>query len=155
MGAAVVHFEISSRDAKRAQEFYGTLFDWTFDANNPLNYIMVNTGLKTGIGGGIFQATGGAPPYAAFYVQVEDVKACLDKAVSLGARIIIPETVIPNMITFAMFADLDGNVVGLTKGPQNGPAPPRVRARKAMTKKSPVRKKKGTAKGSSKRRSRR
>ena len=53
MGAPVIHWEISARDAKRAQEFYSNLFDWKVNANNPMNYGLVNTGSKIGAQGGI------------------------------------------------------------------------------------------------------
>ena len=37
----VVHFEVSSADGEKAQKFYGDLFGWHIDANNPMNYGMV------------------------------------------------------------------------------------------------------------------
>ena len=72
-------------------------------------------------------------PHTAFYVQVEDVQGYLDKAVGMGARVVVPLTEVPNMVTFAQFADLDGNVIGLVKGPQSPPKeakPKKVTARK-------------------------
>ncbi len=50
-----------------------------------------------------------------FYVQVDDLDAYLKKAESLGGRTVVPPTEIPNMVTFAMFSDPDGNAVGLVK----------------------------------------
>ena len=153
MGAAVVHFEITTRDTKRAQDFYGTMFDWTIDANNPLHYGIVHTGLKTGIAGGIGPTNEGSAPLATFYVQVEDVKGYLDKAVRLGGRVVIPETLIPDMVTFGQFADPDGNIIGLIQGPQRDPPEPKKPSRKAANKKAPARRKKPTAKGKKQRRS--
>ena len=155
MGAAVVHFEITARDTKRAQDFYGTLFDWKIDTNNPLNYGLVATGLKMGIGGGIGPTSEGSIPQATFYVQVEDVKGYLDKVVRLGGRVVIPETVIPNMVTFAQFADPEGNIIGLLEGPQVDPPEPKKSPRKTAKKKSPARKKRQTAQRNARRRSRR
>ena len=128
MGAAVVHFELNVRDTKRAFDFYRTLFDWTIDANNPIKYGMVKTGQATGIGGGIAEPPAGAAPCATFYVQVEDVKSYLDRAVRLGGKVIVPETVIPEMVTFGMFADPEGNIIGMVKGPQVDPPQPRKRS---------------------------
>lgn len=135
MGNAVVHFEVNVRDTKRAREFYTTLFDWTIDTNNPIQYGMVTTGLATGIGGGISEPAIGAPPGATFYVQVEDVKAYLDKAVRLGGEVVVPETVIPDMVTFGMFADPEGNVIGMVKGPQSDPPQMRKRASAKVSRK--------------------
>ena len=41
----VVHFEIHGKDAKKLQEFYASLFGWKIDANNPMNYGMVEAGV--------------------------------------------------------------------------------------------------------------
>jgi predicted enzyme related to lactoylglutathione lyase len=34
---------------------------------------------------------------------------------SLGGKTIVPPTEIPNVVTFALFSDPDGNMVGLVK----------------------------------------
>jgi predicted enzyme related to lactoylglutathione lyase len=48
-------------------------------------------------------------------VGVPDVKAALKKAESLGGKTVVPETEIPNMVTFGLFADPEGNMVGVVK----------------------------------------
>ena len=48
-----------------------------------------------------------------FYVQSDDLEASLKKAESLGGKVVMPVTTIPAMVTLALFADPDGNVVGL------------------------------------------
>jgi uncharacterized protein len=50
-----------------------------------------------------------------FYIEVDDLQAYLDRIERAGGRTIVPVTVIPDMVTFAQFADPEGNVVGLTK----------------------------------------
>jgi predicted enzyme related to lactoylglutathione lyase len=135
MAAPVTHFEINARDGKRAQEFYSNLFGWKISTMTEMNYGMVDTGVKMGINGGIGQTDPNGSPSSVFYVQVEDIQAHLDKAVSLGGRIVVPLTEIPSMVTFAHFADPEGNIIGLVKGPQS---PPKA----AKSKKSPTRKRK-------------
>ena len=117
MGAPVTHFEVNAKDAERAREFYSTLFGWKIDVDPKMNYGMVNTGVKMGIGGGIGQAMG-TNSNVTFYVQVEDVQSYLDKAVSLGGKVVVPLTEVPGMVTFANFADPEGNIIGIIKGPQ-------------------------------------
>jgi predicted enzyme related to lactoylglutathione lyase len=134
MAAPVTHFEINARDGKRANEFYSSLFGWNVQSMPEMNYGMVDTGVKMGINGGIGQVDQGTPPSVIFYVQVEDVQAYLDKAVSLGGKVVVPLKEIPGMVTYAMFADFDGNVVGLIKGPQSPP-------KEAKPKKAPAKKK--------------
>lgn len=116
MGRPVVHFEINARDSKKLGSFYSELFDWKIDTNNPMGYGMVDTGGVGGIGGGIGQSDGTAPAYLSVYVQVDDLQAYLDKAEKLGGKTLVPPTEIPNTVTFAMFQDPEGNMIGLLKG---------------------------------------
>lgn len=74
---------------------------------------MVHTHAERGINGGIGQAE--QANSVTFYVEVGDLQAYLDKAVRLGGRVVVPVTEIPNMVTFALFSDPDGNVIGLVK----------------------------------------
>ena len=110
----VVHFEVTGKDGKKLQSFYAGLFNWQIDANNPMNYGLVEAQERHGIGGGIGptdQGDGGVT----FYVEVDDPQAYLDKAVSLGGKVLMPVTEIPNMVTMAQFADPEGHVVGIVK----------------------------------------
>jgi len=116
MGNPVVHFEINAKDGKKLQSFYASLFDWKIDADNPMNYGMVDTQGAGGIAGGIGQTEDGGPTYVTFYVQVPDLQASLDKAEKLGAKTIMPPTEIPGVVTIAMFEDIEGNKIGLIKG---------------------------------------
>jgi hypothetical protein len=136
MGAPVVHWEILARDAKRAHEFYSSLFDWKINANNPMNYGLVTTGSKTGANGGIgpFDPNFPGPPVT-FYVEVDDLQKYLDKAQSLGGTTVVPPTEIPNMVTFAMFADPEGNKIGLVKAVPL-PRKKSVRKKKAASRRS-------------------
>jgi predicted enzyme related to lactoylglutathione lyase len=47
---------------------------------------------------------------------VPDPQATLDKAVALGASVLMPPTEVVPGTTIAMFSDPAGNVFGLTKG---------------------------------------
>ena len=134
MGAPIVHFEINGTDLRRSEDFYRDLFGWQIQDVSSINYGMVDTGVKMGINGGIGQLDPGEMPFVTFYVQVEDLQPYLDKAVSLGARVLIPVTVIPDMITFAMFCDPDGCRVGLVKGPETPPKE-KPKAKRAAPKK--------------------
>jgi len=114
MGHPVVHFEICGKDETKLQEFYSKLFDWKVDANNPVNYGLVDTGAGRGIGGGIAKAQPGMPGVT-IYVEVPDLQTCLDKAVGLGCKVLVPVTEIPGTVTYALLSDPEGNAVGLVK----------------------------------------
>ncbi len=147
MGAPVVHFDIIGADFKKTKEFYGSLFGWNIQDVPGMTYAMADTAVKMGINGGLGQIDVGKTPYVAVYAQVEDPQAYLDKAVSLGAKVVVPVTVIPEAATFALFSDPDGCLVGLVKGPQTPPKEkPKVKPRKAVAKKKPARKGKGRRK---------
>ena len=47
---------------------------------------------------------------------MDDLQAYLDKAESLGGKTVMPPTEIPDIVTLAIFSDLEGNVVGMVKG---------------------------------------
>ncbi len=111
----VVHFEIQSNDPERCQKFFTDLFGWHIDTNNPMGYGFVDTHAEgEGINGGIGGAEGGSNRVT-FYTQVDYVDAYLKKAGSLGGKTIMPRTVIPQTITLGIFADPEGNVVGLVE----------------------------------------
>jgi hypothetical protein len=112
----VVHFEIGGKDGKKAQDFYAKLFNWKVDTSSMPEYGLVTPDGQGCIGGGICGTQPGMPPYLTIYVAVDDLQASLDKAVSLGGKAIHPPTPIPGVGAFALFSDLDGNVVGLFKG---------------------------------------
>jgi hypothetical protein len=67
-----------------------------------------------GIGGGVGQAQNGNG-HVTFYVEVGDPQAVLDKIESLGGKTVVPVTEM-EMVTFALFADPEGHVVGIAKG---------------------------------------
>ena len=113
MGQPVVHFEITGRNGKRLQDFYAKLFGWKIDASNPMNYGIVDTQSEGGIGGGIGPTDGESG--VTFYIEVDDPQAYVDRIESAGGKTVVPVTEIPGMVTFAQFADPEGNVVGLVK----------------------------------------
>jgi hypothetical protein len=85
MGQPVVHWEIAAKDAKKTQEFYAKLFDWTINVQQPMNYGLVKTGGEGGIDGGIYGTENGRPPSVTFYVGVDDLEASLDPCESFAA----------------------------------------------------------------------
>jgi predicted enzyme related to lactoylglutathione lyase len=120
MGQPVVHFEIIAKDAAKLWSYYGDLFDWKFDAENPMNYGIVaregNTNADgIGIAGGIGSAPEGYGGHVTFYVEVPDVEAALAKAESLGgSRMMGPEKVM-EQVEIGLFTDPEGHTVGVVK----------------------------------------
>jgi uncharacterized protein len=113
MANPVVHFEIQSSGAPELQKFYGDAFGWTVDANNPMNYGIVEAG-EGGIAGGISPTMGGEN-LVTFYIQVDDVPAALEKVEKLGGKTVMPASDIPDGPTIGLFTDPQGNTIGVVK----------------------------------------
>lgn len=115
MGQPIVHFEIIGKQHGRAQKFYADLFDWTVGEamGAEMGHYALVDGASSGLAGGIGE---GEAPRVTVYVQVPDLQATLDRATAMGAKVLMPPTEIPGTLTMAMFADPDGNVMGLVKG---------------------------------------
>jgi predicted enzyme related to lactoylglutathione lyase len=112
LGAPVTWFEINTGDAKAVREFYAELFDWNLQVLEEANYTLVDTGHEGAIEGGIGEAQG--PNQVTFYIEVDDPGAYLDRIEQAGGTTVVPVTA-TEMVTFAQFADPQGNVVGLVK----------------------------------------
>lgn len=108
----VVHFEICGPDGEKLQNFYRDLFDWNITADNEWNYGMVETGGEGGINGGVAGEPDGSSRVSV-YAEVDDLQAYLDKAVSLGATVVMPPSDM-GIVQIAVFKDPAGNVTGLT-----------------------------------------
>ena len=110
----VVHFEILGKDHVALQQFYRDLFQWKINqVASDFPYGLISAEEQGGgIGGGVAKSEDGKP-LAMFYVQVDDVQASLDRAAELGGEVAMPVTVIPGMVVFAHFKDVEGNLIGL------------------------------------------
>jgi uncharacterized protein len=122
MGQPVVHFEVIGKDGGKLQSYYTELFGWEIDANNPLNYGIVQREANVnadgvGIGGGVAQGpTADYAGHVTFYVEVPDVEAALTKAESLGgSRVYGPDKVPGTEVELGQFTDPEGHLIGLTK----------------------------------------
>jgi hypothetical protein len=105
----VLHFEIIGKDGAALRDFYSGIFNWQIQVPPEMDYGLVeNKG--EGIDGGV---GGGEQTSVIFYISVDDPQAYLDKIGENGGKTIVPVTTIPGMVTFAQFADPQGNVVGL------------------------------------------
>lgn len=120
MGQPVVHFEIVGKDAKKLHGYYSELFGWEIDANNPMNYGIVQRDVNlnadgVGIGGGVGAAPEGYSGHVTFYVEVPDVEAALAKAERLGGtRMMGPEKIMEG-VEIGLFNDPEGHTVGVVE----------------------------------------
>jgi uncharacterized protein len=119
MGNKVVHFEMAGGDGKQLQEFYGKAFGWNIDADNPMNYGMVNAD-DAGVAGGVSPAGPEGDSHLTVYIEVDDLQKALDEIEKLGGKTVNPPMEVPGGPTLAHFSDPAGNFVGLVKAGSMG-----------------------------------
>src|SRR4051812_1696840 len=108
MAIPVMQFQILSRNPQGTSDFYSALFGWSVSADNQMGYRQIRTGSEKGIQGGIWPAPPQAINMVQLFTAVPDVKAAAEKAVQLGASMIIPHTVLPGGDEMAVLADPQG-----------------------------------------------
>ena len=108
MGNPVVQFQILSKTPDKTAEFYSTLFGWKVDANNAMGYRQIDTGSTEGIQGGIWPAPPQAPDFVQLFMAVSDVKVAVERAEKLGAKTLIPPTMLPDGDEMAVMLDPQG-----------------------------------------------
>ena len=110
MRAPVMQWQIVTTDPDRIGKFYGDLFGWQISANNSLGYREVTTG---SLKGGVWPSPPGAPSFVQLFVGVADVEASVATALGMGAKLIVPVTVLPDGDVMAVLSDPAGVTFGL------------------------------------------
>lgn len=120
MGQPVVHFEVIGKDGAALKSFYGDLFGWEINDDNPMDYGTIQRDGNTrddgaGIGGGVSGGPDGYEGHVTFYIEVPDIEAALVKAEGLGgSRVMGPDEVMPGL-ELGQFTDPEGHLIGLVK----------------------------------------
>jgi predicted enzyme related to lactoylglutathione lyase len=122
MGHSFVHVEVNTRDIERSRRFYETVFGWDIQHwNSPdsdVRYAMFETERGPG-GGGIAQVGSDGPIGVTVYLNSDNLQESLSKIEAAGGRTVMPPAEVPGEGSFALFADPDGNTLGLWKS-KNG-----------------------------------
>ncbi len=125
--------ELMTPDAAAAARFYSELFGWTVQEVDmgPMGVYRVFNHDGKGVGGCMLAAPG-QPTAWLTYVASDDVEASVVKIREHGGKVIVPPTVVPGMVHFAIAMDPQGAAVGVLKGlgpdadaaPSEGPPAP-------------------------------
>ena len=107
----VTWFEIGAPDVEAAKAFYGTLFGWSFAADD--GYTLITAPGADGPSGGIFNTGGNIPPYAVFVVQVADVAATCAKTEELGGKVVVTPMAVGDGMVVAYLTDPNGSLFAL------------------------------------------
>lgn len=105
-----VWHDLNTNDVDRAKQFYGEMFNWTFETTGGSPYIHIKAG-DTMIGGmRKLDAQEKSPPNWLGYIGVEDVAAAVEAITSAKGKIYMPPMTMENVGTFAVAADPTGGV---------------------------------------------
>ena len=110
MANEIIHVEVTGRDGPSLQRFYGDVFGWKLDTNNPGGYGLLRQGELTA---GIGPAQDGGDGHVTFYIHADDPQAALQKVEAAGGRVVMPLTEVAPETTIALFVDPEGHLVGL------------------------------------------
>jgi len=108
------HVELPATDARKASEFYSSLFGWKISKREGMEYYIFS-GDEGGVYGGISQVKKILSDSSVCnYVKVADIPAILRKAESLGAKTTRPKTEIAGGFGFfAILQDPQGYYLGI------------------------------------------
>jgi len=96
MANPVLQFQILSKDPEATGNFYAALFGWNIGASDAMGQRRIDTGSAEGIQGGIWPAPPQAASFAQLFVGVADLRASVEQATQLGARLLVPPTGLPD-----------------------------------------------------------
>jgi predicted enzyme related to lactoylglutathione lyase len=108
----VVHWEIEARDPDLLKAFYADLFNWKIGEGFIMEIAPGFGGPEPGPAGHIRQSD---TSRVTLYIQVANLRASLDKSVTLGAAIVAEPFDVPGGPTLAGITDPEGNPVLLVQ----------------------------------------
>ena len=108
----VVRWQVIAPDPEATSRFFKQLFGWETNRDNALGYREVPAG-EGGFPGGIWPAPDGVKPFIQLFVRVDDLDASIERATSLGARVIVPKTALPDGDEMAVILEPQGFPIAL------------------------------------------
>ena len=110
--------ELMTGDTSAARAFYGELLGWTFTEvpmGPGLTYTVFRIGDQNAAGMDGMQGPQfeGVPPHWGSYLSVADCDASMQKAVELGAKVLVPPQDVPNTGRFSVLQDPTGAVFAI------------------------------------------
>jgi predicted enzyme related to lactoylglutathione lyase len=118
----IVHIEFRSANFSRTADFYARLFDWQTEQNGAGSYMKLNG--AGGTSGGWVRADLIQSPGPVAYVTVDDLEKTLGEVEAAGGRVLVRSQPFAGGGEIALFADPDGNVLGLWRRKGGAPATP-------------------------------
>jgi hypothetical protein len=109
-----IHVEIPCSDFEKAKKFYEGVFGWKTDYVPEMDYMLFETGGV--LQGGFYKSAEHTSQQGIIiYIEVEEIEKTLEAVQQYGGKTIGEKTPVGESGWFALFADQDGNVLGLWK----------------------------------------
>jgi len=118
----IIHIEFKSANFGRTADFYARLFDWQTEQNGNGSYMKLNGG--GGVSGGWVRADLIQSPGPVAYLTVDDLEKTLAEVEAAGGRVLVRSQPFAGGGEVALFADPDGNVLGLWRRKASASAAP-------------------------------
>jgi predicted enzyme related to lactoylglutathione lyase len=115
MSHKIVHWELMGPDGGALAGFYRDLFGWSGESPPGFDHYDMISAEQAGVGGAVGQGSAEMASYLTMYVEVDHIDEYLTRIEASGGHITTPRTVLPGMVTFAMFTDPAGNLMGLVE----------------------------------------
>jgi|HubBroStandDraft_1064217.scaffolds.fasta_scaffold158577_1 uncharacterized protein len=121
----IVRWQIVTSEPAQAADFYRKVFGWELTAANSLGYRELRTGAKsvTPVDGGVWPSPPGQPGFVQLFIEVSDIDQSIAKATELGAKTLVPKSVLPDGDTMAVLLDPTGISFGLCRLKATQPNP--------------------------------
>ncbi|WP_413319883.1 VOC family protein [Agrococcus sp. 1P02AA] len=111
----ITHIEIPVNDLTKATAFYSDLFGWQIaEMEGFEGYPMFQA--PNGVSGGALTQREEGFTQPRSMVEVDSIEDTLAKATARGATVVVERSEITPTSWWAVFADVDGNQVGLFEG---------------------------------------
>jgi len=113
----VVRWQIVTPEAAKAAAFYRDVFGWELSTANSMGYRELHTGADSSapVDGGVWPAPPGKPGFVQLLIEVADIDVCIAKATGLGAKTIVPKSVLPDGDSMAVLLDPTGISFGICR----------------------------------------
>jgi predicted enzyme related to lactoylglutathione lyase len=110
----VVHFEIPADHPDKLQEFYTSIFGWSFQKMADMDYWLAETGQKDqmGINGAITRRQANLTTVVNT-ISIKNIDETMKSIKNSGGQVLTPVMDIPNVGKFAYCKDPDNNIFGI------------------------------------------
>src|SRR5580692_461229 len=113
----IVRWQIVTPEPAKAAAFYRDIFGWEISTANSMGYRELRSGVVSAmpIDGGVWPSPPGQPGFVQLFIEVADIDKCIAKAIELGAKTLVPKSILPDGDSTAVLLDPTGISFGICR----------------------------------------